>query len=546
MSTKKTTPAAEWFGGVASLPNYVLDEDAPYRPEGLFWVDAEGTIVGHLVDKPGKVLGQAAESLRAAMEQPIIGKPRTPSRVRVASPDLAQALREGHPNLDILCAPTPEFDAFVEAMLEHIDQGPTDEPTYLSPGVAPEAVSAFFSAAAGLFRAKPWTVVTSDSEPLAVTIPELGIDDAALSVIGQMGESLGLIMFPGLAEFDAFVWGAEKMQRGGKPKMPPQFVVQFEPVKELHPALRKEVRAQRWELAGTNAYPTLTSVDGDMVVRPLTNRDLRTAEAIALALTAFVADKDAVVAALVGATSLERTLRVATHGGELDVTLRAPHERKMTHAPPASGLLRDLFELGQSEVMDDEARSALEQELVERFADSPEGAEHASVHACHFVLDYAASYLHETVATLDAKGLRDVVFRVIPRKVSIDPSDARWVIEVNRSFYQFLKREFALAQADDCLRVLGGDAVEELEAELSDPSNFGTAKAMIMQARDEGFDMSTQEGIEEWMRVQNSRQMGLGAPFGGPPGRASRSSSSAKKDTKKKRQATRKARRKNR
>jgi hypothetical protein len=546
MNTKKTTAAVEWLGGVASMPNYVLDGDAPYRPEGLFWLDTEGAILGHLVDKPGTVLGQAAESLRAAMERPIMGKPRSPNRVRVASPALAEALREGHPHIDIVCAATPEVDAFLDAMREHIGHGPADEPTYLAPGVAPEAVRAFFRASAGLFRVKPWTVVTSDSEPLALTIPELGIEDAALSVIGQMGESLGLIMLPGLADFEAFVWGADKMQRGGKPKMPPQFVVQFEPGKALHPALRKEVRQQRWELAGANAYPTLTSVDGDMLVRPLTNRELRTAEAIALALTAFVADKDAMVAAFVDGDTVERTLRVATHGGDLEVTLRAPHERRVAHTAPAPGLLRDLFELGQSEVLDGEARGALEEELVLCFAESPEGAEHTSVHACYFVLEYAATYLHETVATLDAKGLHEVVFRIIPRKVSIDASEARWIIEVNRSFYRFLKREFGLAQADDCLRVLGEDAVEELETELSDPSNFGTAKAMIMQAREEGFDISTQEGIEDWMRVQNSRQMGRAAPFGGPRASTSQGSSRAKKDPKKKPQAARKARRTNR
>jgi len=58
-------------------------------------------------------------------------------------------------------------------------------------------------------------------------------------------------------------------------------------------------------------------------------------------------------------------------------------------------------------------------------------------------------------------------FVIIPRKVSIDASAASWIIEDNRAFYAFLKRELGLPRADACLRVLGGDAVKKLAAALS-------------------------------------------------------------------------------
>jgi hypothetical protein len=63
--------------------------------------------------------------------------------------------------------------------------------------------------------------------------------------------------------------------------------------------------------------------------------------------------------------------------------------------------------------------------------------------------------------------------------VSIDASAASWIIEENRAFYAFLKREYRLEQADACLRVLSGDAVKKLEAALS---------SMARPARSQGSD----------------------------------------------------------
>ena len=141
-------------------------------------------------------------------------------------------------------------------------------------------------------------------------------------------------------------------------------------------------------------------------------------------------------------------------------------------------------------------------------------------------------------------GVSHHAFTLIPRKVSIPASEADWIIDVVRAFYQFLKREFGLAQAEDCLRVLGDDAVPTLEAALSDRRNFGMAKSMFMSGLDAGFDMSTQAGIDEWMRVQNSQPGAWGPSWGGAA--PQKCKTRPNRDAKKKRQAARKARRKNR
>lgn len=106
----------EWIGGIAALPAYVTDEGEPYRPQTAFWMDERGAIVGTAIGKPHDMLELAAAGLRDAMQQPMIGPPRTPDRVRVASPELAHALRLAHPSIEAVCAPTPELDE-VFAML---------------------------------------------------------------------------------------------------------------------------------------------------------------------------------------------------------------------------------------------------------------------------------------------------------------------------------------------------------------------------------------------------------------------------------------------
>ena len=152
----------------------------------------------------------------------------------------------------------------------------------------------------------------------------------------------------------------------------------------------------------------------------------------------------------------------------------------------------------------------------------------------------------EEDAKRDRRELREIVFEIIPRKVCVDTSAASGIIEELRAFFAFLAREHGLEQADACLRVLGGGAVKKLEAALSDPSKFGMAKSLFMGGREAGFDMSSKEGIEAWMRILESKPLpaSLRLPSQGPgPQPVDRSAARAKKNARK---AARKAGRKNR
>lgn len=547
MVVRKKRTGIEWVGGIVAMPAYVTGEGEPFRPEALFWISAEGAVLSYTVGKPGEVVELACESLRNAVAQPMSGRPHAPDRVRVASPELAEALRAGQPDLEVVCAPTPEIDAVFDAMRERMNDDAEIEQSYLSPDVGPGAVGALFRAAAALFRAKPWKTVPSDQSLFLVSIEKLGVTDAALSVIGQMEQSLGLILFSGIDDLEAYLDAADAMKNGEEPTMPPHVVLNFERGAEVSAALRKEIAEHHWEVASVDAYPWLVAVDEGLIVRPPTAEEVTIAEAIALALPNVLKEKEALLAAWSGGDPVARTFVVATHVGDVEVSLRAPYGRDPSEYKPPYDVLSDLFELGQDgDEIDAEARRPLQDELVRRFVASPEAKALTDVWSCHFVMDFAADYFNATIATLGPRELREIVFAIIPRKVGIDASAASGIIDENRAFYAFLKREFALEKADACLRVLGGDAVKKLEAALSDTSKFGMAKSLFMAGREMSFDMESKEGIEAWLRVMQSQPLPASVQLPSL-GDLSRPQAKTAEHTKKKtRKAARKARKKNR
>jgi hypothetical protein len=560
----------EWVGGIIAMPAYVTGEGEPYRPEALLWMIPDGPVLGVAVEKTaGTLFEMAAEHLRSTIDNPKVAGARPPTRVRVASAELTAALREAHsPALEVVCAPTPELDDVIASMREHLDRESETEQSYLAPDIGPDAVASFFRATAALYCAKPWSVVPNDTSVLSLSIEKLGVRDMVVSVIGQMGESHGVILFKSLDDFDAFIDAADAIEHGAMPAMPPHFALNFERGAELSPALRKEIAVHRWEIAGANAYPWLVAVDEDLVARPPTAKEMTLVEALSLALADIMADKRVLAAAWDGGEPVTRTLSVKTHAGELEVTLRAPYDLQTRAGEPIpDDIIGALSELAERGERDEERRMELEDELVRRFESSPEAKSLGEVHWAHAVLELAADYLGMSISAVDAPALREVLFELFPRKVSVDPSEAGDIVAECRALFAFLKREFRVRHADACMGVLGDGAVKKkLEAALSDPRKFGMAKSIMMAGAQAGFDMSTKEGLEGWMHeVQGkplpasmnfpslmagaeagfeiSKPEGVEACSLGAPRRADPKSARLKKEQRK---AARKARKKNR
>jgi hypothetical protein len=115
------------------------------------------------------------------------------------------------------------------------------------------------------------------------------------------------------------------------------------------------------------------------------------------------------------------------------------------------------------------------------------------------MMDLGMDYLGVPPADMSAAHLREILFDLIPRKVSAPADEAPDIIRELQAFWRFMQREFHLDNALACLSVLDEKAIRELKKHMSNPNNFGIAKSLMMTGMQRGFDMQSEEGIDEWI-----------------------------------------------
>jgi hypothetical protein len=120
------------------------------------------------------------------------------------------------------------------------------------------------------------------------------------------------------------------------------------------------------------------------------------------------------------------------------------------------------------------------------------------------MMDFGMNYLSVTPPGMSPDDLHEILFDLVPRKVSAPADDAEGIVRELRAFWTFLQREFHLANAEACLKMLDEKTASQLTKELSNPANFGIAKSFVMMGMERGFDLSSEEGINEWMETYNN------------------------------------------
>jgi hypothetical protein len=199
--------------------------------------------------------------------------------------------------------------------------------------------------------------------------------------------------------------------------------------------------------------------------------------------------------------------------------------------------------------IDEAAAEEFEAGLMERFADSPEAKpilkRTGDVGWAASVLRYGRIYEGVTVTTMGERELSRVLLDVFPRKVSCEPSSAPKIVEELRAFWSFVRREFGVQNADECLAVLDDEIARTMERELANPRNFGMAKSFVMGGMAAGFDMTTQEGTDAFMRAYNANLLAAGVRPAPAPGRLRLPTQAEKNKKKAQRKAQRASRRKN-
>lgn len=167
----------------------------------------------------------------------------------------------------------------------------------------------------------------------------------------------------------------------------------------------------------------------------------------------------------------------------------------------------------------EETASQYCQELEELFESSieaqtlrDEGIESGWVYHLMYL---GMNYQGVTPAQMSATDLRIILFNLIPRKISAPAEQASEAIREFQLFWAFLQREFHLENAAACLEVLNEkNTIRRMREEMEDPANFGMAKSLVMMGLERGFDVSSQEGMDQWVTTYNAElAAGTGTPI---------------------------------
>ena len=282
----------EWIGGRLSPPIFIHDREEPYRPELVIWLAASsGLVVGQEAVAPEDAEGAVARVLLAALDRPLAGPKHRPDVIRVADHALATEVRAAVADaIPVVVAPTPELDTVVENLVEWMPDSDEGEKSYFEGGrIPPEAVAELFTAADLLYRTAPWKVA-ADTQVLGMDIPALGVEGACVSIIGHLGESLGVLVFPSFAGYQAFGRKATggSFEGGGRVDLGTHSLsLNFVRGADLPDSMRREAATHAWPVAGADAYPLVMHVERDGAFRPLVPRDLEIATVCAASLCRF-------------------------------------------------------------------------------------------------------------------------------------------------------------------------------------------------------------------------------------------------------------------
>jgi hypothetical protein len=171
---------------------------------------------------------------------------------------------------------------------------------------------------------------------------------------------------------------------------------------------------------------------------------------------------------------------------------------------------------------DDERAGEYCEGLMTAFVESPEGSafsEHyGEIGWAYTFLEYGLSYLGSTPPEMHVRDVEEIVFGIFPRKVSVEAEAAGEIIAELRAFWEFLGRQYELPNAPRILAELDGEAEAHLKRELSDPRNFGMAKSFVMMGQEAGYDMTTEEGMQQFMLAYNEAQLATRGGLPNEPG----------------------------
>ena len=145
--------------------------------------------------------------------------------------------------------------------------------------------------------------------------------------------------------------------------------------------------------------------------------------------------------------------------------------------------------------------------LEEQFEQSPESEALPDQETSYIslLLSFGRDYFSALPTTLSEFELKQILFELIPRKVTMEADKAVPLVREFQAFFRFLHREFSVTSAAALATICDESAAKKLKAKLSDSSNFGMAKSFFSAGQAAGFNMASQQEIDEFTMQYNQQ-----------------------------------------
>lgn len=337
--------------------------------------------------------------------------------------------------VDVIVRRVPELDEAFDALRDHLGAGEA-APGFLSEGgVSSDEVGSFFRAAARLWRRAPWGGV-SDSDLLQFECEGVIAGTKCLSIIGNLGESFGVLVFDSVDD-----WERMAKQSDAMAELAPgerfdlgfsHLAITFDRGDRLAAAALEEIVDHGWEIAGDLAYPGIMHIDPDLIVRPLTREDLHLATAVAEAVELFFESQGETT--VQGVTlSVADSFMLSEVPGNIEARITAPH-------PDVPGAGEPGHEAVAAAYANWSERTVVEFLAVEKDRGRDEAWLREVAALCHALLGFYC-LRGDVLQTWTAKRVEEFMVEFAPAELPLLPLAIEHGPEILAAFFAWLEGE---------------------------------------------------------------------------------------------------------
>jgi tetratricopeptide (TPR) repeat protein len=277
-----------WQADFRQMPNWIRIGGKPVRPWMILVTSRSNDLVlAHEMPEETPSAALLWDTLVQAMQYPAAGTPHRPTELQVRADERWEALKPHLEEIGVGLALTEELDQMevvYQGMCEHVCGKP--QPGLLDmPGVTPDQVGSFYTAAASFFRQAPWKKVGYESA-IRVECDKFQSGPWFAVLMGQSGLTMGLALYEDLEALQR-MWSGERADEDNA-RQSVVTTVTFGEEWDIPVADLEAAKKNGWQVARPDAYPEVFHKDRGLSLRPPLSWELELMEGCLRAVPDFV------------------------------------------------------------------------------------------------------------------------------------------------------------------------------------------------------------------------------------------------------------------